>query len=178
MHSTQARGVIAMLTCLLILLLVNVSIARKQYLLADGRVVYLQLAPVDPRSMMQGDYMALNYQVAQEAMRALMTNGNPSDRLSPLSNQDGRIVAHLDERSIATFARLDDQQPLADDEIRLRYRLRNGQLKFATNAFFFREGTGEEYQNARYGLFRVSAQGELLLTRLCDENLQPLGAQD
>jgi len=178
MSSQTWRGVIAALACLLTLLLVNLSILGKERLLKQGRAVYLQLAPVDPRSMMQGDYMALNFEVAPEAIRALPATGAERNQWSDSGNQDGRLVVRLDERSVASFARIEDQQPLAENEMFLRYRVRNGQLKFATNAFFFQEGTGEQYENARYGLFRVDAQGELLLTRLCDENLQMLGSEN
>jgi uncharacterized membrane-anchored protein len=56
----------------------------------------------------------------------------------------------------------------------LRYRVRNGELKFATNAFFFQEGTAKRYEGARYGEFRVAPDGELLLTGLRGTELQPL----
>ena len=39
----------------------NWSIAAKERLLVSGSTVYLELALVDPRSLMRGDYMALNY---------------------------------------------------------------------------------------------------------------------
>ena len=47
-------------TCLVgvgILVAVNVSIWQKEQLLDHGKVVLLPLAPVDPRSLMQGDYI-------------------------------------------------------------------------------------------------------------------------
>jgi uncharacterized membrane-anchored protein len=48
-------------------------------------------------------------------------------------------------------------------------------VKFATNAYFFQEGTAKAYQRARYGEFRVSPSGELLLTHLRGEQLERLG---
>jgi uncharacterized membrane-anchored protein len=143
------------------LAIVNWSIASRERLLADGRTVFLELAPVDPRSMMQGDYMALRFAVEREI---------------DLSQPGGRLVAKVDARSVATFARRDDGSPIAADEIRIRYRVRNGTVKFATNAFFFEEGTADRYDSARYGEFKVDADGELLLTGLRDRNLNPLGA--
>ncbi|MDQ7727848.1 GDYXXLXY domain-containing protein [Halomonas sp. SpR8] len=68
-----------------------------------------------------------------------------------------------------------DGTSLADDERQLRYRLRNGQVRFATNAFFFQEGHAERYETARYGLFRVNATGELLLVAMYDDELNRLG---
>jgi uncharacterized membrane-anchored protein len=47
-------------------------------------------------------------------------------------------------------------------------------MKFATNAFFFQEGTARRYEAARYGEFRVAPDGELLLTGLRDKDLQAL----
>jgi uncharacterized membrane-anchored protein len=68
---------------------------------------------------------------------------------------------------------------LADNEAYLRYRVRAGRLKFASDAFFFQEGTAGAYENARYGRYRVADDGELLLTSLHDEHLNqlPIGSQ-
>jgi len=171
----RMRGIIALVAGLLILVVVNISIAGKERLLAEGRVVYLQLLPVDPRSLMQGDYMALRFGVAEEAMRALPRTDAELSGNTEFMHRDGRMVVSLDEKGIATFARLDNGQPLMANEALLRYRVRNGQLKFATNAFFFQEGQSEQYATTVYGQFRVDGDGELLLTNLCDGELKVLG---
>jgi uncharacterized membrane-anchored protein len=155
------RSAIAVVACAVALALVNWTIVRRERHLRDGRTVYLELAPVDPRSLMQGDYMALRFAVAGSI-----------DTDAPGS---GHLVARLDDRSVATFARLDAGAPLAADEIRLRYRVRNGSPRFATNAFFFQEGDADLYENAQYGEFRVDEDGELLLTGLRGRELVRLG---
>jgi len=48
-------------------------------------------------------------------------------------------------------------------------------VKFATNAWFFKEGTARLYEPARYGEFRVSPSGELLLVSMRDKDLGRLG---
>lgn len=58
--------IIALVALIAVLGIVNASIIDKEKHLAEGQVVYLELAPVDPRSLMQGDYMALNFRVAQQ----------------------------------------------------------------------------------------------------------------
>jgi uncharacterized membrane-anchored protein len=158
------RSLIALIACGASLALVNYSIASKERLLAEGRVVYLELAPVDPRSLMQGDYMALRFKMANDAS---------GDAISA-ARQDGRIVAALDARGIASYRRLHDGKPPASNEMLLRYRVRERHIKFATNAFFFQEGTGKRYEAARYGMFRVAEDGELLLTDLRGADLQQL----
>jgi len=47
----------------LVLLVPNALIARQEALLASGTRMFVELAPVDPRSLMQGDYMRLGYRV-------------------------------------------------------------------------------------------------------------------
>ncbi len=85
------------------------------------------------------------------------------------------VIVQLDAQRRASFVALDQQQSLSNDQLRLQFRLRNGQVKFATNGFFFQEGTGELYEQAKYGLFRVGKHGNLLLTHLVDAELQTLG---
>ena len=155
---------VALAACVLSLVLVNVSIAGKERLLRDGRIVYLELAPVDPRSLMQGDYMALRFKLANDALAAA----------KGAAALDGHIVAAQDARGIAAYRRFHDGKPVAADEILLRYRVRYDELKFATNAFFFQEGTGARYEQARYGEFRVAPDGELLLTGLRGKDLRKL----
>ena len=46
-----------------LLAMINWDIVKREAWLAEGEVVRLELAPVDPRSLMQGDYMTLNYQI-------------------------------------------------------------------------------------------------------------------
>jgi len=172
------RSAIALISCVAVLALVNFSIAGKERLLESGKVVYLELAPVDPRSLMQGDYMALRFKIANDARPAMQRSQPSGVRRLPgqgdLATADGRIVAALDPSSVATYRRLDDGTPLAHNEILLRYRVREGQIKFATNAFFFQEGTAKRYEEARYGEFRVAPDGEILLTGLRGKERQPL----
>lgn len=157
---------------LLALALVNVSIWQKESLLRDGEIIYLDLAPVDPRSLMQGDYMILSFQLARSLRQRLGSDG--SGRAEP---GNGRIRVTVDERGVATLAGLYDGGELAANERLVAYRVRNNRVKLASNAFFFQEGHGDFYEGARYGQFRVAADGELLLTGLYDAQLQRLGPE-
>jgi uncharacterized membrane-anchored protein len=159
------RQLIVVVTGLIILVVVNISIYQREKLRADGQIVLLELAPVDPRSLMQGDYMALRFKIANDAL--------PQQNTEP-QNQDGQLVVALDEHNVAHFKRLADSTALAANEAVLQYRIRNNELKFATNAFFFEEGRGANYQAARYGEFRVSNNGEMLLSNLRGADLAVL----
>ncbi|MDQ7734159.1 GDYXXLXY domain-containing protein [Halomonas sp. SpR1] len=166
---------IVLIATVVVLAVVNGAIWQKERHLAEGEIVYLELAPVDPRSLIQGDYMALNFALANQIHSALLQQEAVlQDELQKASN--GYVVVRLDEQRIGHFQRLDEGTSLADDERQLRYRVRNGQVRFATDAFFFQEGHGERYEAARYGQFRVNGQGEPLLVALYDDELNRLGA--
>jgi uncharacterized membrane-anchored protein len=157
------RKAIALVAGLIVLVLANVTVYQREHLLAEGRVVLLALAPVDPRSLMQGDYMALDFQVTRDVAA------------KPRGAQDGRAVLTVDEKNVGTFLRFDDGNPLAPGQVLLHYRVRDGGPRIATNAFFFQEGDGDLYATARYGELRVATDGEAILTGLRDEGLRKLG---
>lgn len=156
---------IAVAAGLVMLVVVNWGILGRERLLEEGRVVLLELAPLDPRSLMQGDYMALRFRIADEIF----------GRERPKQAEGGRIVVKLDERGVGKFLRRDGGEPLAQGEALLRYRVREQRVKFATNAFFFQEGHARFYERARYGEFRVAPSGDLLLTHMRGEKLERLG---
>ena len=156
------RKAIAIVAGVLLLAGVNLVVAQRERLLDGGRVVLLELAPVDPRALMQGDYMALEFRVAREASEALG------------DSHDGRLVLALDDRGVARFVRRDDGTPLRDREVRLRYRVRDGRVKLGSNAWFFEENQGQAFASARFGEFRVSDGGDALLARMRDATLAPI----
>lgn len=163
---------IAFISLVIILLLVNASIYKKESHLSTGTIVYLELAPVDPRSLMQGDYMALRFDMANRVDSALRQLKVKKGEASAIT--DGYVLAQLNDQHVATFKALQTNQPLAKNEILLRYRVRSGTIKFATNAFFFQEGHAASYEKARYGQFRVDNNGELLLAGMYDKELKHL----
>jgi len=165
---------IAVLALVMVLVLVNWFIYGKEKHLAEGSVVYLALAPVDPRSLMQGDYMDLRFELSRKLYKALPGEKENRGWRHKVAAGDDCVVVGLDDRRIGSFRAIYKNQPLTENELLMRYRVRNGRIKFATNAYFFQEGQGENYESARYGRFRVDGDGELLLTGLYDENLNKL----
>jgi uncharacterized membrane-anchored protein len=153
MKARWTRIVIAAAT-LVVLVAVNGSIVAKERIKTRGERIYLALAPVDPRSLMQGDYMALRFAVADQI---------PAE-------ESGTWTLLVDERGIAASAPERDAAGL-----RIRYRVRNGRVWLGTNAYFFEEGTAERYANAAFGEFRVDREsGEAILVGLRSRDLEPL----
>lgn len=153
----------------LTLAVAGAGVIGKERLLARGDVVLLRLAPVDPRSLMQGDYMALNFAIGAPILRALETT---DDRIRT-------AVVRLDAGGEASFVRLHRGEPLVAGEHLLRFQLRpsrwgTDQVQISTDAFFFQEGQARRYEGAQFGAFRVDAQGQALLVELRDAEGHPL----
>ena len=128
----------------------------------DAQLVLLRLAPVDPRSLMQGDYMALRFAV-DEPLRA------------DAGEWPNYAYLQLGAESRASFAGTGDAHTGEPGRVSMRIRPGGRGASLGPNAFFFQEGLAGLYENARWGGFRVAADGTALLTSLYDEKLELLG---
>ena len=170
MRAMRSQKWLAIVGALAVLLVFNASILQKERLLRHGQLVRLALAPVDPRALMTGDYMALDYDVAAQLNARLATGSDKRAR-------DGFAIVAPDQMGIARLVRLQEQaSPLQAGELGLKARVRKGRVRLGTDAYYFREGTGRRYEKARYGEFRVGPDGEMLLVRLLDQTLAALPA--
>ncbi len=162
MNWLNRRALILWGTLLVVLVVANAIIYDQERLRAEGTIVYLELVPVDPRSLMQGDYMILNYRITQAIREA-----NGPDQ--------GKVVIWLDENNVGRYMRIYDGRR-ADDELLLKYDTRPTGIQIGAESFFFQEGRGSEYANARYAEIRVSESGDVSLVALCDVRLVKLGS--
>jgi uncharacterized membrane-anchored protein len=161
--SERLRKLLLAAGLLLLLGGVNYTIWAREHLLASGESMLLELAPVDPRSLIQGDYMALNFRVAIDLLQG--EESRPSQ---------GKAVLRRGPDGVAAFVRLYKGEALAADERLLDYRVRDGRVRIVTNAYFFEEGQAGRFMNSRYGELRVLPSGEALLSGMRDQTLQPI----
>lgn len=152
----------------LVLLFFGFNIVKNEKVLSEGETVLLELRPVDPRSLMQGDYMTLHYEVC--------------NHIYGLEAELNKFcVVQLDDDRVAHFVSLTNDAAVAlrEDELLLRYSLEKNRWggKFYTigsDSYFFQEGTAIKYVTATYGMLKVVTKGEMIgtcsLVGLCDEN--------
>jgi uncharacterized membrane-anchored protein len=153
------RWIIILINLIILLGLFNNSILQKEELLTDGQLVLLELAPVDPRSLMQGDYMRLRY--------AISDNIN-SDSIS----KRGFCVVKLEENGIAKKVRIQENKtPINNNEFLIEYTSKKWRnINIGAESYFFQEGEADKYENAKYGGIKVDSQGNGLLIGLYDKN--------
>lgn len=165
------RRIFYLLSIVLIGFVMVFSVCQKEKLLSQGATFYLKLAPVDPRSLMQGDYMRLNYDINNRISEAEIQNKGFS--------YNAKAVLTLDSDGIASFSRLYKKgEALTDAEIKVNIiRTRRGGLllgwqsaSVAPSSFLFQEGLAPKYQNAKYAVLKADTGGSVLLAALADEN--------
>lgn len=143
---------------LLLLLFVNRSVVQKEQTLSRGTLILMELAPVDPRSLMQGDYMDLRYAAA---------NRLPG----PLPAARGFMVVTVDGHGAATPVRLQlDRTPLKAGEHLIRYFSNNETIRIGAESYFFQEGRAERFARSRFGGLRVDSRGNNVLVGLYDSS--------
>ncbi|MEK6406191.1 MAG: GDYXXLXY domain-containing protein [Acidobacteriota bacterium] len=162
----MVRGIIFWSVTLVVFGVLNALILHKKSVLTSGHTLLLRLAPLDPRSLMQGDYMTLSYDIAM----------GPAAQAIEASHADGQIVVTLDDHNVASFLRMHRSEPLGEGERLLRYRRRGG-LRLGAESFFFQEGQADLYSGARYGELKVTPAGDSVLVGLRGENFELLGAR-
>lgn len=149
---------IILLNLVLLLIYFNHSVAKKEELIKDGQLVLLELAPVDPRSLMQGDYMALRYKTSED-----INSENIPKR--------GYCVVQLDTNNVANKVRFQkDLTPLNKDEYLIKYTSSDRwNINIGAESFFFQEGQAKKYDKAKYGGVKIDKSGNSLLIGLYDE---------
>ena len=193
--------IVLLLTGIFSLIYVNGIAWRYTAIRSEGNLVYLKLAPVDPISLVQGQYMRLRFALEREDAELRAAD---QDLFAQDPNARVLAVLELDNNRVGTVTRLVPGNP-ADSIIReledeygpTGYALltvevdgdfrsdvaenrdeesRRFSIKLRQNSFLFEENTPERYNNASYGIFRVTSSGKYVLVDLAGEDFEPMTA--
>lgn len=153
------KWIVILINLIILLVWFNNSIYKKEKLLAEGQLILLELAPVDPRSLMQGDYMTLRYAIA---------NNINSDTIP----KRGICLVKLEENGVAKKVRIQNNKTIIEEnEFPIKYTSKKWSgINIGAESYFFEEGRAEKYENAKYGGIKVDSEGNSLLIGLYDEN--------
>jgi len=161
------RRNIVLLVAIISLGAINYEIWKKEKILADSEQVFINLRPVDPRSIMQGDYMILRYRMPREILSKRYT-----------LPRKGYLLGEIDAKRILTIKSIyTDGMKLSAQQRKILYRLRKSNVQVGSGAYFFQEGHGKYYEGnkAQYGEIRLSKSGDSVLVALRDKDLKLLG---
>ncbi len=157
------RKWIILVNLLVVLAFFNYQIIQKESILQKAKLILIPLAPLDPRSLMQGDFMRLRYDLRQEL-----------NYDSYLENENtGYLIVRLNKNKVGTGLRLQKNvEPLAADEYPIRFHYTDRGIRIGAESYFFEEGSGDKFSEARYGGLKVSPTGEPVLIGLYNKKYQ------
>ncbi len=168
------RNKVLLATFLCLLAFFNYSIFAVEQDIKNGRTVFFELAPVDPRSLLQGDYMSLSYEVLNQIPTLYE---NSEEKISPKTK--AQAIIELDENNKAKVISLyNTGMELEKNQILLSFTYENAfSIRTPlTRSYFFQEGNAERFENAKYGVFKY-ANGKYILTNLADSEFKIIQAQ-
>lgn len=139
------------------------QVVRNESLLANGSTVILKLAPSDPRSMLQGDYVIINYEISDVPDEWRPEDARDGDKVTAVVTP-GADGVHVLKRLLGT----DDS--LLPGEVAINGKWRWRGIEYGIESFFVEEGTGLDVERtAQYAEVRVGQNGNALLVRLLSE---------
>jgi uncharacterized membrane-anchored protein/uncharacterized membrane protein len=167
-HSTTTGTTRNLLIAALVVLQVvsmSAQITKSEQLLANGQLIKLQLVPYDPRSLLQGDYVRLQYTISEPDLSDGMKE-------SFIFQSKASIVIGPDPQGVYQYKRIyENGEALQQGEVRINGRW-NGYdgFVYGIETYFVPEGTGLEVErNAKFAEVKVSASGDAILVRLLDQ---------
>ncbi|AVQ30020.1 GDYXXLXY domain-containing protein [Fusobacterium varium] len=152
------KKIFVVLNLLLLMIVFGYSVIKEEKNLKKA-TFYIKTVPVDPRSLIQGDYMVLNYDIAESAR---MEIGNI---------RKGYIRIKINDLKIAEFIRIDEEYlPPSNNEISIQFQKNGSNIDIGVNSYLFQEGTGNKFQKAQYAEVIELKNGKLRLKNLLDKN--------
>ncbi|NEU30875.1 DUF2157 domain-containing protein [bacterium LRH843] len=131
-------------------------------MLANGELITLKLEPLDPRSLLQGDYVRLNYDISQ--IKELTDQFQPGEKLTLVlsPNEDG----YHDYAGVYQYkGEFNIPYELKDLDILMNAKIHSwDHIVYGIESYFIEEGTGAEVeQKATHALVKVAANGNAIL---------------
>ena len=127
---------------------------EREWVLRNGHTLYLRTAPIDPRDMMRGDYVRLNYSISRVpgalCLGSLAFTNNVSQKLP----RDTKVYAALkvSDGDVAELVSLSPNPPATGLFVRGRTERSWGsllQVRYGLEAYFMEQGKGLELEKGR-----------------------------
>lgn len=151
-------------------------IAKNEWHLAHSKSIFIELKPVDPRSILQGDYMALAYELNLQTSKPLAENETLNQRIFNHASIHTKVI--LDSHSKVIRTTLEPNNLSAEQSLILKNPENRYQALYpASRSFLFAEGLAQCYEKAKYAEFKINQEGEVILFDLRGEELQPLNCE-
>ncbi|MGL4581397.1 MAG: GDYXXLXY domain-containing protein, partial [Flavobacterium sp.] len=190
----KSKNIIILSVFILIGIFFVRAVLQKEKTIKEGQLVLLELAPVDPRSLIQGDYMILNYAISNQtrAFDQVIVDTPFNDSISASEieenvlraqqdieeavekeelNKRGYVLLSLDKDNVGSMVMMMNEiGEKKENQIYIKYfNYQRWSFNIGAESFFFQEGEAEKYEQAKYGGLRVDEDGNSVLVGMYDE---------
>lgn len=152
------KKILVVLNLLLLMIAFGYSVVKEERNLKQ-KTFYIKTAPIDPRSLIQGDYMILNYDITESA------------RGEARNLRKGYIRVRLNNLKVAEFMKVSKEYlPSSDNELSIQFHQNDSTIDIGVNSYLFQEGAGNRFQRAQYAEVIELKNGKLRLKHLLDKD--------
>ena len=131
--------------------------------LKEANEIILKLAPKDPRSLLQGDYVILNYDISRDAQKAI--ENQELKRVKVVLSKQNWIYGFDRLYPYTQNISLKENQLFINGKVK-----RRGSIYFGIENFFVEEGTGLEVERkAKFAKIKVTSKGDAFIIELLDK---------
>ncbi|WP_394174216.1 GDYXXLXY domain-containing protein [Guptibacillus hwajinpoensis] len=136
---------------------------KNEATIQSGKEIRLALAPIDPRSMLQGDYVTLRYDISTLFKGTeLPNNKRIKIVLSPTTQETYEYGGYYKVEGNWNKP----YKPSDDDIVVNGITYGDNDVQYGIESFFIPEGTGQEFEDKTIAVIKVSENGNALLIEL------------
>ncbi|MED1785569.1 GDYXXLXY domain-containing protein [Brevibacillus fortis] len=160
------KALVLLPVILLQFVLIGYQVWSSETILANGKTVKLELVPIDPRSLLQGDYVILGYTIST------------LDQEDIESGEKIRVVLRQQANglySYSGFYEIEGQwnrtyEPQSSDVVINGNTIGSNRVEYGIESYFVPEGTGLEVErNAKYAIVKIGERGDAILESLSNQ---------
>lgn len=126
------------------LILILIPVARNEFTLNTGHEILLETVPVDPRDILRGDYVILNYKIAQLPKTQKF---NYNENVYVILNTDKENIGHFEGVSRTKPKGLFLKGKVSQCQTTIPFYRSGSCISFGIESYFVKEKTGLELEN-------------------------------
>ncbi|WP_046179382.1 GDYXXLXY domain-containing protein [Domibacillus tundrae] len=146
---------------------VLVTAWQKEQLIQNGEIAALELAPVDPRSFIQGDYVQLGYDVQADYNDQFLNSSTapPEGKIDVILKPSSTSIEYNGQK-IPVYKAEEFVEAGIKKELFLKGKGQYGTLTLGIEHFFIPENTGTEWEEKTHAIVRIAQNGDAILETL------------
>ena len=130
--------------------------------LKSAQEIIVKLAPRDPRSLLQGDYVILPYDITRAPQKAI--KGKHMKKFRVVLTPENNIYKFKEVITSTQNYALKQGDVLMNGKVQKRYR-----VVFGIENYFVEEGTGRDVErSAKYARVKIISKGDAFITELLE----------